>query len=239
MINTIRKADELRKEILEVATRNKQGHIAPSLSCLDILTVLYYRIALERDTIILSKGHGCYGLYAIWADIGLLPKEKWLNFELPGCVDGYGSLGHGLPVAVGVAYANKRLENDRHTWVIVGDGELQEGSNWEALSFMFHHKLTNLTIIVDCNGLQAMDRIDNVLYQSLVGRFYGWGFKPYKCDAHNHYDLTQWLESKPFILLAHSVKGKGVDYMEGKAEWHYRYPDGRPEYDNRLSNGCL
>ena len=225
MINTIQKADDLRKEILEVATKNKQGHIAPSLSCLDILTVLYYKIIQDRDTVILSKGHGCYGLYAIWADLGLLPREKWENFELDGCLEGYGSLGHGLPVAVGRAYANKQLENDKHTWVIVGDGELQEGSCWEALAFMFHHSLTNISVIVDCNGLQAMDKIDHILYQSLKGRFYGWGFKPYECDAHDHHDLIRWLETMPLVLLAKSVKGKGVPIMENKAEWHFRCPE--------------
>jgi len=226
MTNTIKKADQLREDLLAVAIRNKQGHIAPSLSCLDILTVLYYKIADMKDTIILSKGHGCYGLYAIWADLGLLPKEQWEKFDLPGCVHGYGSLGHGLPVAVGVAYANKRMKNDRHTWVVVGDGEMQEGSNWEALSFLFHHNLTNITVIVDYNGLQAMDKIKKILYQNLPYRFEGWGFKPYMCDAHNHIDLTRWLECRPTILLAKSIKGKGVDYMEGKAEWHFKCPDG-------------
>jgi len=224
MINTITKANDLRQQILDIAVKHKQGHIAPSLSCLDILTVLYYKVAFERDTIILSKGHGCYSLYAIWADLGLLAKEKWENFDLNGCVDGYGSLGHGLPVAVGIAYANKKLENDKHVWVIVGDGEMQEGSNWEALNFMFHHNLTNITIIVDCNGLQAMDKIDDILYQSLEGRFMGWGFKPYSCDGNNHYELIQWLETKPLVLLAKTVKGKGIKYMEGKACWHFRVP---------------
>lgn len=226
MINTIKKAEELRDEVLEVAVRNNQGHIAPSLSCLDILTVLFYGVAEERDTIILSKGHGCYALYAIWADLGLLEREKWEGFDMPGCVEGYGSLGHGLPVAVGVAYANRKLGNDKHTWVVVGDGELQEGSNWEALSFMFHHKLTNISVIVDCNEFQAMDRINYVLFQSLKGRFYGWGFKPYECDGHNHYDLKRWLETMPLILLAKTVKGKGVSYMENKAKWHFKVPDG-------------
>jgi len=226
-VNTKQKADDLREQILDVAIKHKQGHIAPSLSCLDILTVLYYEVAFERDTIILSKGHGGYGLYAIWADLGLLPREKWEKFDMPGCVEGYGSLGHGLPVAVGVAFANKQLDNDKHTWVIVGDGELQEGSNWEALAFMFHHSLTNITIIVDCNGLQAMDTIEHIMFQSLKGRFLGWGFKPFECDAHNHDELKRWLGSQPLVLLAQSIKGKGVAFMENKAEWHFRCPDGR------------
>ena len=224
-MDTILKANELRRDILKVAIKNKQGHIAPSLSCLDILTVLHYKVASEQDTIILSKGHGCYGLYAIWADLGLLAKEKWREFDLPGCVDGYGSLGHGLPVAAGVAYANKRLGNGKHTWVIVGDAEMQEGSCWEALSFIWHHKLTNITVIVDDNGLQAMDRVENILCQNLFERFRSWGFMVYFCDGHNHDEIIRWLESKPIILIAYTTKGKGVEYMEGKAEWHFKCPE--------------
>jgi len=224
-MNTIRKADKLRKEILKVAIANQKGHIAPSLSCLDILTVLYYDIADEKDTIILSKGHGCYGLYAIWADIGLLARDKWERFELSGCLDGYGSLGHGLPIAVGIAYANKVLRKPYHTWVIVGDGEMQEGSMWESLSFLYHHNLTNITIIVDNNGLQAMDRTKEILYANLYSRFQGWGFTPYISNGHSHKDLKKWLITKPIILIATTIKGKGVKYMEGIAKWHYRCPE--------------
>ena len=224
MINTTEKAEALRKNVFETSVRNNQGHIAPSLSCLDILTVLYYHTAKPDDSIILSKGHGCYALYAIWADKGLIPKEKWENFELPGCLEGYGSLGHGLPVAVGEAFANQKLGNDKHVWVIVGDGELQEGSNWEALAFMFHHELRNLTVIVDCNGLQAMDEINNILFQMLPGRFMGWGFETEECDGHDHIQLTQELEYRPPILMAWTIKGKGFDYMENCAEWHFKVP---------------
>ena len=218
------KAELLRKEIVTVATLNRQGHIASSLSCLDILTVLYYDIADKKDTIILSKGHGCYGLYAIWADIGLLDRAKWERFQLDGCLDGYGSLGHGLPIAVGIAFANKKMNKPYHTWVIVGDGELQEGSCWEALSFMYHHNLTNLTVIVDNNGLQAMDRTNRIMYANLTHRFRGWGFSPFYCNGHNHKELKKMLESKPLVLIAKTIKGKGIDYMENKAEWHYKYP---------------
>lgn len=224
MTNTIEKVKQLRADVLDVSIRKNQGHVAPSLSCLDILTVLYYKIADSKDTIILSKGHGCYGLYAIWADMGLLSKEKWKNFDLPGCLDGYGSLGHGLPVAVGVAFANKKLGNKAHTWVIAGDGELQEGSNWEALAFMYHHELDNITVIVDCNKLQAMDRVTNILAHDLTGRFNGWGFDTFECDGHDHTDLKTVLNKKPAIIIADTIKGKGVDFMENNSEWHYRVP---------------
>jgi transketolase len=223
-MNTITKADKIRKEILRVAVKNKQGHIAPSLSCVDILVILYYVIADKNDTIILSKGHGCYGLYAIWADLGLLDKDKWENFKLDGCVDGYGSLGHGLPIGVGVAFANKIMNKPNHTWVIVGEGEMQEGSNWEALSFMYHHDLTNITVIIDDNRLQAMDKTDNVIYAILEDRFEGWGFMPFRCNGHSHKELEAELGTKPQILIADTIKGKGVSFMENVACWHYRVP---------------
>ena len=224
MINTTEKAKQIKGEVLEKSITHNQGHVAPSLSCLDILTCLYYHSAAPDDTIILSKGHGCYALYAILADKGYIPKEKWENFELPGCLEGYGSLGHGLPVGAGIAYANQRLGNDRHVWVIVGDGELQEGSNWEALSFIFHHELQNITIIVDCNGLQAMDKINNILFQMLPGRFLGWGFESEECDAHDHSQLKETLDDKPPVILAKSIKGKGISYMENQPEWHFKVP---------------
>lgn len=222
MINTTKKVDQLRAEILEVSIKHKQGHVAPSLSCLDILTVLYYYSAAPEDTIILSKGHGCYGLYAIWADKGIIPREKWTNFDLPGCLEGYGSLGHGLPVAVGVAFANQKLGNEKHTWVIVGDGELQEGSNWEALSFMKHHNLNNITVIVDDNNLQAMDQINKILGHKLWERFKAWGFIGEVCNGHNHEAIKKFLSHKPAVLFAKCMKGKGVPYMENKAEWHFK-----------------
>lgn len=225
MTNTTEKAKQLKADILDIAIKNNQGHVAPSLSCLDILTVLHYHSADPSDTIILSKGHGCYGLYAIKADLKEIAIDQWENFELPGCLDGYGSLGHGLPVAVGVAFGNKMLKNGKHTWVIVGDGELQEGSCWEALNFMQHHRLNNITVIVDCNGFQAMDRVDRIMQQDLPARFKAWGFDIVECDGHNHKELKEiFKERKKQVVLANTVKGKGIPYMENKAEWHYKIP---------------
>jgi len=218
------KVDQLRQEVMRVACKNKKGHIAPSLSCLDILTVLYYEPYFLKDKVVLSKGHGCYGLYAIWADKGKISKENWENFTLPGCLDGFGSLGHGLPIATGLAYGRKLQNKEEHVFCIVGDGEMQEGSNWEALSFIVHHKINNITVIVDNNGLQAMDRVDNILSHNLFNRFSGWGFKPITCDGHNYMELLAILKAKPQVVIANTVKGKGFDYMEGVAKWHYRLP---------------
>jgi transketolase len=221
--NTI--ANRLRKDILKVAMANNKGHIAPSLSCLDILTVLYYDIINRQyDTVILSKGHGAYGLYAIWADLGIIPKSQWENFEFDGCLTGYGSLGHGLPIAVGMAFGKKLQNKKGHIYCITGNGEFQEGSMWEALSFMFHHKLNNITVIVDDNKLQAMDKSDNILKANLEKRFKGWGFKVLQCNGHNHKILNTSLRTKPQVLIANTIKGNGIRCMENIPSWHYKVP---------------
>src|SRR4030043_52399 len=162
-----KKANQIREDLIEVTVRNGAGHIAPSLSCVDILTALYYRIMNlsnnpnweGRDRLIFSKGHGCYGLYAILTDIGYIDRKDWENFYkgsfLPGCLErsiengieaGCGSLGHGLPIAVGIAFGAKLQNKTYRVYCIVGDGEMQEGSNWESIQFAAKHKLDNLTV---------------------------------------------------------------------------------------------
>jgi len=210
---------------MRVACKNKKGHIAPSLSCLDILTVLYYFPEFRKDKIYLSKGHGWYGLYAIQADLGLIKKEDFENFTASGCLEGFGSLGHGLPIAVGYAFGNYIQNKEQHTFCIVGDGEMQEGSMWEALNFMQHYDLRNLTIIIDHNRLQAMDKIDNVLSHNLLDRCKAWGLQTWECDGHDHWDLIDKLECKPQVLIAHTIKGKGYKYMENIPKFHFRVPD--------------
>jgi len=209
--STKEQADLLRQEIMKTACEKGMGHIAPSLSCLDILVVLYHNF--PKDIVILSKGHGCYGIYAL--------KGQWGK----GCLDGFGSLGHGLPIAVGLALGYRLLNKDRHVFCIVGDGELQEGSMWEALNVMQHYKLKNITIIVDNNGLQAMDRVENILSHDLVKRFEAWGLDTCVCDGHNHDKLNYLLKFKPQVIIANTVKGKGFKFMENTPKWHYRIPD--------------
>jgi transketolase len=230
-MNTQIVADKLRSEVMRVAFNNKKGHISSSLSCLDILTVLYYKISEFNDRVILSKGHGCYGLYAIWMDKGIIDKSRWENFELSGCLEGFGSLGHGLPIAVGLAFGNKLLNKGGHVWCIAGDGEMQEGSMWEALSFMGHHQLKNITVIIDHNGLQAMDWIDNILSCNLYERLSGWGFSPELVDGHNHKKLEEVLSAKPRIVIADTIKGKGFKCMENIPKFHYRVPDDNERYN--------
>ena len=216
-----KKADEIRDEVIRVACKNKCGHIASSLSTVDILVALYYSIMEpfkldisfpvkkieeweNRDRVILSKGHGCYALYAILTDLGIIPREYWESFGinniLKGCIEyhpywgleaGTGSLGHGLPMAVGMAYATKIQKLPWHTYCIVGDGELQEGSCWEALNFMFEQELKNITIIVDNNGFMALDKIEK---NAIVTLFKGYGY--FAINGHDIFNIVWMLELK-------------------------------------------
>jgi transketolase len=249
------KADRIRGEIVDVCVKNGAGHIAPSLSCVDILVALYYRVLRRssdprwegRDRLVFSKGHGAYGLYAILADIGLLPRRDWEAFyrggPLSGCVEravdhgieaGCGSLGHGLPQAVGIAFAAKLRGRSYRTYCVVGDGEMQEGSNWEALQFAAKHRLAALTVIVDANGLQAMDRLSNILsprdsVSDLVGKIEAFGARARACDGHDIKELVSLLEAgssgvRPRAIVARTVKGYGLRCMEGVPKFHFRIP---------------
>lgn len=262
------KADAIRREVIAVALRNGAGHIAPSLSCIDILTALYYSGLMhyntadasdsQRDRLIFSKSHGCYGHYAILTDLGFIPAEQWQGFytpasQLSGCAErrlefgleaGCGSLGHGLPLAVGLAWGAKLQKQTWHTYCIVGDGEFQEGSCWEALIFAVKHKLNNLSIIIDANGLQAMDHIVNVLdneRMALYQRLSGFGAKLSDCYGHDPAGIVAalgrlrgLLPESPNVLLARTVKGYGLKCMENVPKFHFRLPtaeeleEGRP-----------
>lgn len=251
------KADEIRKSVMEVALRNKAGHIAPSLSCVDLLVALYYNEMRlnsdprwsERDRLILSKAHGCYGLYSILADMGYISHSDWDNFYkgsfLRGCVErsldhgieaSCGSLGHGLPIATGVAFGVELKNEDYRVFCVMGDGELQEGSNWEAVQFAVKHELKNLVVIVDNNGLQAMDFLENILTRKdesddLKNKFQAFGCETFSCDGHDMtsilgaFDLIRTSNSNiPKVLIAKTIKGYGVKAMENVPKFHFRLP---------------
>ncbi|MDD2653681.1 MAG: transketolase [Candidatus Omnitrophica bacterium] len=252
-----KKAKAIRKDIIDICVRNQAGHIAPSFSTVEILTVLYYGIMNyqknnpeweDRDRLVLSKAHGCYGLFAILSDIGVIPKKEWGNFytrsgKLSGCVErklcyglevGCGSLGHGLPIAVGIAYGAKKQKKKYHTFCLTGDGELQEGSNWEALQFAVKHKVNNLTIIIDANRLQAMDFLANILDRKdyeIINRLKGFGLHPEVCSGHCVAGLFERLKKKPSknvprVIVAKTIKGYGLKCMENVPKFHYRVPTG-------------
>ena len=251
------KARYIRDKVIRVAVRQGAGHIAPSLSCVDILVALYYTcmpynqkdpLWEDRDRLIFSKGHGCYGLYAILADKGILPKKEWENFytrksRLRGCIErkphwgieaGCGSLGHGLPIAVGLAFGALMQRKSYYTYCLVGDGELQEGSTWEALQFSVKHGIKNLIIIVDCNRLQALDFIINILDKErddLIKRFKGFGFSPIICPGHSLNKLIKCINQAksspvriPKVIVAETIKGYGLSCMENEPKFHYRIP---------------
>lgn len=257
--NLTKKANEIRKDVIRVAVRNGAGHIAPSLSCVDILTVLYYNIMNissntkwdSRDRLIFSKAHGCYGLYSILADINYVNKTDWENFykgsALAGCVErnlekgieaSCGSLGHGLPIAVGIAFGAKQQNKNFRTYCIVGDGELQEGSNWEAIQFAVKYELSNLTIIIDANKLQAMDNLENILTvkgrkNDIAKKVHAFGCEVKSCNGHSKNTilaiLRNWIQNQkalksPQVLVADTVKGYGLFCMENEAKFHFRIP---------------
>ncbi|MFA7254780.1 MAG: transketolase [Candidatus Omnitrophota bacterium] len=259
------KANAMRDEVLRVALKNKAGHIAPSLSSVDILVALYYGVLAcdpknpqwaDRDRVVFSKAHGCYALYAILADIGMLPQKEWENFytsesTLLGCMErraeygleaSCGSLGHGLPMAVGIAYGAKLQKKSYQTYCVIGDGEFQEGSVWEAILFAVKHKMDNLTIIVDHNRLQAMDHIRNVLdrdEKELVRRLKGFGLSPLICPGHDVQEIAECIRTVqkdsspiPRAIIAETVKGFGLKCMENVPKFHFRIPS-----DDELAMG--
>ena len=252
-----KKADYIRKDVVDISIKNGAGHIAPSLSSIDILVSLYYNILNinndpkweDRDRLIFSKAHGVYGLYSILSDIGYIPREEWQNFYkgscLSGCVEknndfgleaGCGSLGHGLPIAAGIAFGAKLIGKKFNVFCIIGDGEMQEGSNWEAIQFAVKHELKNLFIIVDNNKLQAMDFTENVLTvkdrkDDLLKKLDAFGFEALECKGHDIDSLLNSFESlsksrynKPSAIIADTTKGYGLYCMENVPKFHFRIP---------------
>lgn len=231
----------------------KASHLGGSLSAADILAVLYWDILRtdhgapswhDRDRFILSKGHCCTALYAALALRGFFPVEELMTYgqddtrlmahvsaTVPGVDFSTGSLGHGLPFAVGRALAAARRNLHWRTFVLMSDGELDEGSNWEAFLFAPHHRLDNLVAIVDYNQIQSLGAVSDVLELAPLAeklRSFRWSVR--EVDGHDHTALSDalsgvpWEAGRPSCLIAHTVKGKGVPFMENLLEWHYKPP---------------
>ena len=246
------KALQIRLDILNAIKIAGKGHIGGSYSIVDILVTLYYGDIInfdfsnpeweERDRFILSKGHAGVALYAVLADLGFFPKEEmnFLNNQkmlgehpdqfIPGIEIISGSLGHGLPIAAGMALADKfDNKNDRKTFVVLGDGECYEGSVWEAANFAAHHKLNNLCAIIDRNTLITHGSTEDInALEPFKDKFISFGWYVYEIDGHNFNDLLNFFKSipqnkivKPIALIANTVKGKGVSFMENNAAWHH------------------
>jgi len=254
VIDSKKIACRMRVSALEMVHRAKASHIASALSICDIVAVLYGQIlaidpalpkAVGRDRFILSKGHGCVAVYAALAERGFFHKDDLLSYGLdhsplmnhishkvPGVEFSTGSLGHGLPFGVGKALAAKRQGAEWRTVVLLSDGELGEGSNWEALMFAAHHGLDNLVTVIDFNKLQSLTTVDKTLrIEPLADKFKAFGWCVREVDGHDHAALaahlstTPWNVGQPSILIAHTVKGKGVSFMENSIYWHYSSPN--------------
>lgn len=251
-----REALEMRRRVLKTAWRANGGHIAPAFSCIEIIESLYFgdgRGLLQydqnnpdwsgRDYFVLSKGHGGLALYAALSMAGYFPESELYHFcaidgilgslaskTTPGVEVTGGSLGHGLSYAVGIAEACKRDGVNNHIYVLLGDGECEEGSIWEALMSASHLQLDNMTIIVDCNKLQAMDSVKSIMsIDNLAERGESFGLSAMEIDGHDfhqiYYALTARKALKPVFVVANTVKGKGVSFMENVPIWHYRIPN--------------
>ena len=256
-------ARQIRRSIIEMLAEAGSGHPGGSLSATDIMTVLYFHIMRHdpknprwenRDRFVLSKGHACPVLYATLAESGYFPKSELTKLrKLGSFLKGHpirdmdhgieattGSLGQGLSFGVGVALAGKLDKKKYHVYVLLGDGELDEGQVWEAAMSASHYKLDNLTAIVDRNGLQIDGPTEEVMsLEPLAKKWKAFGWRVTEIDGHDIPALTAAFRKRkkkgtPHLILAHTVKGKGVSFMEGKVHFHGVAPT-REEREQALS----
>nr|WP_246110680.1 transketolase [Thermosediminibacter litoriperuensis] len=245
-------AERIRKDCLWMSTRAGTGHLGPALSLAEILATLYIGILKldpqnprwsDRDRLILSKGHGCLALYSILSQVGFFERRHLKDFcsrfdtvlpghpemKLPGVEANTGSLGHGIAIGMGMALAAHLDKKEYKVFVVTGDGELQEGSNWEAAMAAAHYKLYNLVVVVDRNRLQLGDFTENISrLEPLAEKWssFGWGVKV--VDGHDVRELLLAFEEIPFVknqpsvVIANTIKGKGLKIAENKVEWHYK-----------------
>lgn len=241
----------IRKSIIEMLVPKESHHIGCSLSIVEILTVLYFHILRidpknpndkNRDIFILSKGHAAAALYAALAQRGFFSQELLRKYDtnggllpehvtrvVPGVEVSTGSLGHGLPIGVGFALSNLEMQKKNMVYVLMSDGELNEGSNWEAIMFAGFHKLGNLVVIIDANGVQGYGPTKKVLdLGQIKDKISPFGWYTYEIDGHNMEELMSLFQQikkrsngKPHFVIAHTIKGKGIPDFEGKFESHY------------------
>jgi transketolase len=240
------KAKNIRKNILKIANSSKGPHTGTALSCVDILSVLYFDTLNiksfddeNRDIFILSKGHGAMALYATLYEKGYLDKDDFFSYykdggALPAHLDkdtneaieiSSGSLGHGLPQALGFAYSKKLKNLDSRVYVLMGDGETQEGSVWESAMLAPKMGLDNLVVFIDRNNLQGYGRpSDLVSFEPIDDKFRSFNWDVYRVDGHDTTAIKDAVDkpsSKPKMIICDTIKGKGVTFMEDKMKWHY------------------
>lgn len=238
-----------RKRILGISQQISALHMAPAFSCVEIVDCIYNVLMNNslpydlRDVFIMSKGHGCMIQYVILEDKGILPKEDLDQFGqdggrlgvhpdygLPGVEASTGSLGHGLSMAVGMSYADKIKGQTNKTYCVISDGELQEGSTWEAILMASTLELKNLVVFVDNNNFISIGKTSENFpnFYPLTDKFIAFGWEVYEVNGHDSaqiYDaVTKRIGTKPCVVICNTTKGKGVSFMESQAIWHYRSP---------------
>ena len=245
-------AKDIKINAVKMTCKSGASHIGAILSLADIMATLYGKILHynvknpkdeNRDIFILSKGHAGVAQYCALAEIGMIDKKDLegyytygsllsghVSHKVRGAEVSTGSLGHGLGLAVGIAYSFKLDKKDNQVYVLMGDGECEEGSVWEAVMLAVQLKLDNLHVIVDRNNMQALgDCKDIIDLNNLEDKFKAFGFNVLSCDGHNFNELVKSLsakcDNKPSVVVAHTVKGKGVSFMENNILWHYRNPN--------------
>lgn len=268
-MDTVELAKRIQIHVLKMTSRGGSSHIGAALSIADILAVLYGGFLnvdpadprkLDRDRFILSKGHAGAAVYAALAETGFFPVEKLKTHYqdgsdlsghvshkgIPGVELSTGSLGHGLSVGVGMALSAKMDDKAHRVFVLLSDGECDEGSNWEAILFAAHHRLDNLVAIVDYNKIQSLASVEETLsLEPFADKWQSFGWAVREVDGHDHPQLQKAFSNlpreigRPTVVIAHTIKGKGVSFMENTVLWHYRCPKGE-EFDaalKELENG--
>lgn len=244
-------AKKLRLHALRMTSRARSSHIGSCLSMTDLLAVLYAEFLdvrpeepdwPERDRLLVSKGHAAAVLYAVLAEVGFFPLDRLDRYgedgqplsghvthsNNPGVEASSGSLGHGLSLGAGIAVGLRKRGSDARVVVLLSDGECDEGSIWEAALFAPHHKLSNLVAIVDYNKIQSFGSVKDVLdLEPFADKWRAFGWNVIEIDGHDHADIRTALEQAkagdaPTVVIAHTIKGKGVSFMEGRLEWHYK-----------------
>ena len=266
-IDTRAMALAIRRHAVQMTHLGKSSHVGSVLSLADILAVLYGRVMAvdptdprwaDRDRFILSKGHAGAGVYAALAERGFLPREQLKTHYqngsklsghvshkgVPGVEFSTGSLGHGLSVGTGMALAAKRAGRDNRVYVLLSDGECDEGSNWEAIMFAANHKPDTLVVAVDYNKIQSLDLVSNTLaLEPFADKWRAFGWHVAEVDGHDHDALLAALDvpaggrGQPSVVICHTTKGKGVSFMENQVLWHYRTPQGDEYLDARTELG--
>lgn len=255
MNDSVLLSKSIRKAILKISYQAKTSHIGGALSVADILAVLYANILHYdsqkpewegRDRLLYSKGHACSALYAVLCEVGFYNQQSLDTFcqngsiftshishHVPGVELSTGSLGHALSIGCGMSLAAKRKKENWRVFVILSDGELNEGSNWEAILFAPNHNLDNLSIIIDYNKYQGFGTVKDVLeIEPIMKKFEAFGWATVEINGHNHSEIYNVLSrvpntfSKPTAIIAHTIKGKGVSFMENQLAWHYKSING-------------